>query len=398
MKRFLIVQYAGDYREAYRRLEATGTETYYGHRYVLERLAAFAAEFGEAGVMCCRAPERYVEKLPNGVTVMGANMRPGLNSRGIIKMVAEFDPTHLVVHGPMPHIIRWGVKRGIHTMGMFADSFNVQPIKRFIKYGNIAGLLNSRGVEWVGNHGINASLSLARLGVNRSKIIPWDWPHDHDPEGYPAKTVPARDVIPTLLYVGYISEAKGVGDAIRAIGVLKERGRRVHLRIAGGGNTQTFKDLAAQSGLSDQIEFLGLVPNNSILQRMHDSSMVVVPSRHEFPEGLPLTIYEALRSRTPIVASDHPMFAHNLVDGESCVVFPAGDPNAFADRIASLLDDAGLYHRISQGAPDAWRRIQIRGKWGDILHHWIRGEDADRQWLQQYSLDGGLYQDQLSGR
>jgi hypothetical protein len=34
--RTLVVQYAGDYREANHRLQTTGTETYYGHRYVLE--------------------------------------------------------------------------------------------------------------------------------------------------------------------------------------------------------------------------------------------------------------------------------------------------------------------------------------------------------------------------
>lgn len=398
MKRFLIVQYAGDFREAYRRLEATGTETYYGHRYVLETLAALAAEFGEAGVMCCRAPERYVERLPTGVTVMGANMRPGLNSRGILKMVAEFDPTHLVVHGPMPHIIRWGVRRGIRTMGMFADSFNVQPLKRFVRYGRIAHLLNNPGVDWVGNHGVNACLSLARLGVDRAKIIPWDWPHDHDPEQYPAKAAPSRDTIPTLLYVGYVSEAKGVGDAIRAMAILKQAGRSVNLEIAGGGAVDRLRQLAEHSGVADQVRFLGLVPNNSILQRMHDASVVIVPSRHTFPEGLPLTIYEALRSRTPIIASDHPMFARNLVDGESCVEFPAADPEALADRVARLLDDPALYGRISQGAPAAWRRIQINGKWGDILHRWLRDEPADRSWLEQYSLDGGLYRDQLSGR
>ena len=42
----------------------------------------------------------------------------------------------------------------------------------------------------------------------------------------------------------------------------------------------------------------------------HD--IVIVPSRHDYPEGLPMTIYEALAMRTPLVVSDHPMIKAGL--------------------------------------------------------------------------------------
>jgi len=42
---------------------------------------------------------------------------------------------------------------------------------------------------------------------------------------------------------------------------------------------------------------------------MRSADAIVIPSRHEYPEGLPLTIYEALAARTPIVASDHQCFS-----------------------------------------------------------------------------------------
>lgn len=396
MKRLLVVQYAGDYRAAYERLQASGTEIYYGHRYVLERLEAFAREFGEAGILCCRAPERYVEKLPTGVVTMGANMRPGLRSGAILRMVANYAPTHLVVHGPMPHILRWGVRQGIRTLAMFADSFDTKPLKRRIRHGRIERQLNGDGVDWVGNHGLNSCLSLAHLGVDRGKIIPWDWPHDDDPERYSPKERATSP--PGLLYVGHISQAKGVGDAIAAVAALKKRGRRMILRIAGGGDRAPFERMAAGLGVGEDVEFLGLIANARVLDTMREAAMVLVPSRHEFPEGLPLTIYEALRSRTPVVASDHPMFAHNLVDKDSALIFPAGNPDRMADCIEALLSDDALYARLSANSAAAWRRIQIEGKWGDILWHWLRDEVEDRAWLARHSLDAGLYAQQLSGR
>lgn len=402
MRRLLVVQYAGDYRAAYRLLQATGTETYYGHRHVLERLETMGREFGAAGVLCCRAPERYVETLPSGVVTMGANMRPGLQSRAILRMVEDFAPTHLVVHGPMPHILRWGTHRGISTMAMFADSFDTrsltQRIKRRIKHGWIERQLNGVAVDLVGNHGLNACLSLARLGIDRGKIIPWDWPHDHDPELHPAKRLGDASAPPVLFYVGYLSQAKGVGDAIAAVAALKQRGRRVLLRIAGGGDRRTFEKQVQQFGVANEVEFLGLIPNAQVLDTMRQAQVVLVPSRHEFPEGLPLTIYEALRSRTPIVASDHPMFAHNLVDGESASIFPASDPARMADCIEKLLSDDDRYARLSLNSAAAWRRIQIEAKWGDILEHWLRGDADDREWLTRHRLNSPLYADRLRKR
>ena len=69
-KRLLIVQFAGDFREAWRLRERTGGETYYGHGYILDELARLAAKHGEAGFLCGTAPP-YCEKLPTGATVLG---------------------------------------------------------------------------------------------------------------------------------------------------------------------------------------------------------------------------------------------------------------------------------------------------------------------------------------
>lgn len=113
---------------------------------------------------------------------------------------------------------------------------------------------------------------------------------------------------------------------------------------------------------------------------------MVVPSRHSFPEGLPLTLFEGLASRTPVIASDHPMFAGHLVDGESALIFPAGKVRALADAIQRLAGDPDLYAQVSLGSAAASARMQNPVKWGDMIDHWLRDTTENRAWLAGHRL------------
>lgn len=381
----MIVQYAGDYLEAYERQRATGTESYFGHGYVLSQLAAFRAALGEVAVLCCLSGRDYVETLPDGVVVMGMNANPHWHARAISRRIAEYDPTHLIVHGPMTQLIRAGITDGRRVACIFADSFCIGALRRWVKYGRLAHVLNRPEVEWVANHGANACRSLVDLGVAPGKILPWDWPHPHDPKENPPKIGP-QDGVPTLVYVGSIHRSKGVGDAIDAVAELKARSRAVRLRIAGAGNVGEFAALARRRKVEDRVEFLGLIPNDRVVTVMREASVVLVPSRHRFPEGLPLTIYEALRSRTPIVASDHPMFGGHLVDGQTALVHPAGDARQLADCVVRLLDDPALYSRLSAAAPGVWQGMQIPAKWGHLIVRWVSGGDVNARWFADHLI------------
>ena len=383
--RLMIVQFAGDYLEAHRRLEDTGTEIYYGHRYVLEQLERFAHAFGETAILCCLSPRVYDVRLPNSVTVIGAGAHPLWNGRAVTRIVRHYDPTHLIVLGPLPGVIRWGIRRGRRVMCLFADSFNTGRLRRFLRYGRLAALLNDHRVEWVANHGVNACESLGRIGVSRSKIVPWDWPYHRQPSDLSPKTGAGKGM-PTLVFVGLIHRKKGLGDVLAAIAALKARGVRATLNVAGGGDIATFEAMAEKLGIGDEVSFLGLIPNGSVLQLMREATIVVVPSRHDYPEGLPLTIYEALCSRTPIVASDHPMFSRHLVHRESAMIFPAGDPLKLSEAIVELLTDDPLYGRLSSQAQLSWERLQVPVKWGDLLFRWVRDTGEDRGWIAGHSL------------
>lgn len=384
-KRVLIVHSAGDFREAWRLRERSGGEVYYGHGYILDELARMAATFDEAGYLCCSASQ-YDERLPSGARVLAAGADPYKDVGPAIAVMERFDPTHLIVHGPMPKLLRWGLNKRIAVGCVLADSFHLDPLRRWWRYRELPRLLNDPGVTLVANHGINAARDLVGLGVAADKVLAWDFPHGRSPDDFAPKHLspggPKR-----LLYAGSIVRSKGVGELIRAVAHLSPR-HDVRLSIAGAGRVEGYRTLAGRLGILDRVDFLGLVPNADVLRLMREADAVVVPSRHSFPEGLPLTLYEALTSRTPVIASDHPMFRGHLRDGESALIFPAGDARALAGRVERLLDDPALYERLSLGSAETWRRMQRPVKWGAMIERWVRADAEDRQWLAEHTLAG----------
>jgi len=382
MKRVLVVHFSGDFREAHRLRMANGGESYFGHGYVLDQLSGLAARHGAAAYLCCLAPA-YREDIDGGVTLIGGGANPLRNPRPLLHAIAAWQPTHVVVHGPMIRLLAGVSAMDVALSCMWADSFILPAWWRRLRYGNLARVLGDPRITLIGNHGINAARGLAALGVDPARIVPWDFPHPRGPDQVAPRTLPAGPVR-DLLYVGALDAKKGVTDAIRAMVHLRDV--PVRLVIVGGGTRDRLVALVRRLGLDDRVEFKGALANAEVQHLMQTAAAVLVPSRHAFPEGLPLTLFEAIAARTPVIASDHPMFAGHAVDRETALVFPAGDARALAARVAELVGDPALYARLSLLAPRAWASMQVQAKWGEVIEHWVAGQPADRAWLAAHSL------------
>jgi glycosyltransferase involved in cell wall biosynthesis len=131
---------------------------------------------------------------------------------------------------------------------------------------------------------------------------------------------------------------------------------------------------------------------------MRAADVVVIPSRHEYPEGLPLTIYEALAARTPILASDHPMFRGALKHEESALIFTAKNDSALAAAIRRIRAEPGLYEALSERSAVAWKALQLPVKWGTLVERWLSDDLADQEWIMQHALESGLYDGQIAAR
>ena len=192
--------------------------------------------------------------------------------------------------------------------------------------------------------------------------------------------------------MGLVTETKGVGDCIAALQLLRARGVPAELTIAGtGADLEALKARSYALGVGNAVTFAGRVPHDRVVPLMREHDAVVVASRHEYPEGLPMTIYEAYCSRTPLITSDHPMFRGKVNDGESALVFDAGDAAALAGKVQELMASPHLYQTLSRNGEDAWERIQCPVKWGDLIARWLSDSPEDRAWLSAHALGSGKY-------
>lgn len=389
--RLLIVQYAGDYREAVQRFAEGKDETYYAQKYSVDAVAELVNQVEEVTVLCCMTAESYNELLENGVRAIGAGFHGDIQVKKIIKLIEEQNPTHLIIRTPIPEVFRWAIQNKVRTIAVLADSFSTKGLRNQLRNLLLKNLLNNKQIEWIFNHGINSSQSLKKIGVKPEKIIPWDWSSIVTPDTFSAKIL--RNDIDSwnLVYVGSIIESKGVGDILESIAKLRAKNLSVNLKIAGQGKIEYFINKAKHLQIQNCIEFLGLVSNNAVVHLMREADLVLIPSRHEYPEGFPMTIYEALCSRTPIIASDHPMFQNNLKHGINAMIFPAGNSTALTACIEELLSNSNLYQSLSVASYDAWKHLQIPVKWAEMINRWLYDSPENRQWLFEHRLASGSY-------
>jgi hypothetical protein len=395
--RLTIVQYAGDYREAFERFASGGRATYQAQRYSVDFVGSLAQRLEQVVVICAVCDAPYDVVLSNKVRAIGAGLEPGFDPRELRSILARTAPDRLCLTTPMAPLLKWARHNRVRTITAMADYFRKGGPRTRISNWLTARELNRPNVEWVGNHQIGACLSLLDIGVLADKVIPWDWPPSHRPTDYaPRERDPSQPL--RLVYVGLVDEAKGVGDLLRALQKLKADGVDAFLTVIGRDAGNGMAALAYSLGLGASVRFAGLIPNEDVPAAMREADVVVIPSRHEYPEGLPLTIYEALAARTPIIASDHPMFLGPLTHEQSAVIFPGANADALASAIRRLADDATLYAKLSANSKQAWQALQLPVSFGDLLEKWLSEGPGDREWLWEHRLSSGLYAQQIKAR
>jgi glycosyltransferase involved in cell wall biosynthesis len=384
--RLLIVQYSGDYHQAFQLCYQDGIETYHSQKYVLNTVLSISEKIDEVILLCCNTTEVYNHVIAKGLRVIAAGVEPYQNISHILQIIEAHKPTHLVVHFPIPGIFRWAIDNQVKVIGLLADSFLGTKLHHQWKNFFLARLLNHPQIDWIGNHGVNACFSLQQIGVNPDKIIPYDWVHAVTPELFTAKQLQRNGDTWKLVYVGSVIESKGVGDILDALAILRDTGFPVSLEIAGGGEIEQFTNRAESLGIRDYVNFLGIVPNHQVINLMRDGDIVVVPSWYEYPEACPFTIYEAFCTHTPLVASNHPMFRGNLQHEVNAMIFPACYPKKIAECIIELLSQPSLYAQISAASDISWQHLQIPVKWADFIEKWLYSSTVNDRWLHSHCL------------
>ena len=141
-----------------------------------------------------------------------------------------------------------------------------------------------------------------------------------------------------LLYLGRLSERKGVQDAVDAVGILTARGVDAQLDVVGDafpGYEWMVEDLTRRiddAGTGDRVRLCGFDPE--IWPYLARADVLVVPSRLDEPFGN-VAVEGALAARPVIVSRTSGLI--EAADGfvSACAV-PPSDPPALADAVTSV--------------------------------------------------------------
>ncbi len=381
--RIVFVQ-AGDFKEAVERFDAGNDETYSNQRYSVESVADLVNEHDQVIVICTRA-QPYDTILSNGVRAIGLDEHAPNGNKTLLKQIKDLHPTHLVVRSPRVDMIQLGVSIGANVLPIFADSFNQPSLRNRFRLRRLVRTLNDPRIEIVSNHNINASRSLCSIGVDASKVVPYDYARAYTPDQFAPKQSPQAPSQIRIIYVGVISQPKGIFDVLDALPLINAKGIKATLTII-GDHQQTLDQRINDLGIQADVQLLGRQTNARVIELMRDHDAVIVPSRPAYPEGLPHTIFESLATRTPLIASDHPMFTPVLDDEQSCVMFKAGDPQSIADAAHRLVTTTGLYHHISCNTPSVWKKLMMPFAWHDVVNLWLAGAPEDLKELRTGSI------------
>jgi glycosyltransferase involved in cell wall biosynthesis len=145
---------------------------------------------------------------------------------------------------------------------------------------------------------------------------------------------------PVVLFVGSLSESKGVLDVIETAAILRSRGRPTSFRIVGAWKDEVTRrralELIERHGLHETVAFLGLVTGDEKWELYRSSDLFLFPSHFE-AENFPLVLLEAMAFGLPTVSTDWrgiPEIVDHEVTG---LVLPIKRPDLYAAAVEDLL-------------------------------------------------------------
>jgi glycosyltransferase involved in cell wall biosynthesis len=164
--------------------------------------------------------------------------------------------------------------------------------------------------------------------------------HFYESSAHPPPTTPSGDT----LFLGRLSQEKGVDLLLRAWAKVKNKNRR--LVIAGTGPEESFlKKLASDLNLANVV-FTGFLNKEQQVSLWSNSSALVVPSIWDEPFGM--VVLEAWAKERPVVAYAKgalPELIHHGVNGLLADPFSV---EALAKNIQELIDKPDLGPRLGK--------------------------------------------------
>ncbi|MFF8998602.1 glycosyltransferase family 4 protein [Streptomyces achromogenes] len=178
---------------------------------------------------------------------------------------------------------------------------------------------------------------------------------------------------PVVVCVSRLVPRKGQDTLIQAMPrILAAEPDTVLLIVGGGPYEGDLRRLARQTGVAGSVRFTGAVPWAELPAHYGAGDVFAMPCRTRRGgldvEGLGIVYLEASATGLPVVAGDSGGAPDAVLDGETGWVVRGGEPAEAADRIVTLLQDAGLRRRMGERGR---RWVEEKWRW-DLLAENLR--------------------------
>lgn len=173
------------------------------------------------------------------------------------------------------------------------------------------------------------------------KVIPYGFPKPVENRIYNIKNRPIK-----LLFVGGLSQRKGIANMFAAVEQLKEK---VQLTVIGRKPTNDCK------ALNDALNHHTWIPSVShaeVLEQMQQHDVLLFPSLFE---GFGLVITEAMSQGTPVITTDRTAGPDLITTGKDGWIIEAGSTTALQNTITKLVNNPELIEIAGKAAIDKAR-------------------------------------------
>ncbi len=158
---------------------------------------------------------------------------------------------------------------------------------------------------------------------------------------------------PILLTVARLVTRKGIDTVIRALPPLLDQTPGLQYWIVGSGPARhSLAQLAQELQLVHAVHFMDSVSDSELPAVYQKATVFVMTSRAEYHagsvEGFGIVYLEASATGLPVVAARSGGAAEAVIENETGLLVPPDDPQALAQTLARLLNDAALRQRLGR--------------------------------------------------
>ncbi len=172
--------------------------------------------------------------------------------------------------------------------------------------------------------------------------------------------------LPIILYVGALTEQKGVEYLLRAFPRVAADFPEMRLVLIGeGAQRKALEALAGELGIEDRVEWVGAQPQSEVARLMRQARLFVLPSVNE---GLGVVVLEALASGLPCVGSRSGGIP-DMITGEVGRLVEPKDSPGLAEAMLQILGSPVTYQQMSACARQ--RAVQ-RFEWRSVASEHAR--------------------------